>query len=84
MPSTPNISMRTSRGGELLAVRNVAEKAQVSEATVKRILSGNYIDVVKISGTRFVYYRDFLRAAWMYECDKERPGRKHANANWDD
>ena len=81
MPSTPKISMKTSSGGELLAVRNIAEKAQVSEATVKRILSGNYIDVVMISGTKFVYYIEFLRDAWMYECDKERLGRKHANAN---
>lgn len=84
MPYTPNISKKSSSKGELLTVRDVATKAEISEATVKRILQVvDNVDVVKISGTRFIYYRDFLRAAWEYESSKERPGRKYANSHYE-
>lgn len=70
--------------GELISIQDLPAKAGVSESTVKRIIQAGFVEPVKIGRTRFVYYRDFLRGAWEYESDKERPGRKHANANWTD
>ena len=70
--------------GELLSIDKLVEKSGVSEATIKRILKGGFVDVTRIGGVRFVYYREFLRGAWEYEQAKERPGRKYANSSWDD
>lgn len=81
---TAPIPKKTESGGDLLSVQSIARKADVSESTVKRIIQQGYIEPLKIGGRRYMYYRDFLRAVWEYESEKERPGRKHANANWDD
>lgn len=78
---TPN---NTKSGGDLLSLQSVAKKSGVSESTIKRIIQLGYIEPIKISGRRFMYYRDFLRAQWEYESNKERSGRKPANANWED
>lgn len=75
---------KTQSGGDLYSVQTIAEKAEVSESTIKRVIQLGYIEPIKIGGRRYMYYRDFLRAMWAYESEKERPGRKHANANWKD
>jgi len=75
---------RTKSGGDLLTLQGISEKAGVSESTVKRIIQGGHIKPIKIGRYSFMYYRDFLRAYWEYECSKERQGRKPANAKWDD
>lgn len=82
---TPKINKNSSGRGELLPIRELAKRAEVSESTVKKILQLiDNVDVLKISGVRFIYYRDFLRAAWEYESSKERPGRKYANSKYED
>ena len=68
--------MNSGRRGELLTLQQLAEKADTSEATIKRILQAGYLDSKKIGRSRFVYYRDFLRAAWEYEQNKLPKGRK--------
>ena len=68
--------------GELFTVEQLVEKAEVSEATIKRIIQKGFVDYIKVGRVRYIYYRDFLRGAWEYEQSKERPGRKYANANW--
>ena len=75
---------KTAKGGDLLSVQSIAKKGGLSESTIKRIIQLGYIEPVKIGGRRYMYYRDFLRAYWEYETNKERGGRKPANANWED
>jgi excisionase family DNA binding protein len=70
--------------GELLSVKDAAERAQISESTMKRLIQNGYVDAIKIGTVRFVYYRDLLRGAWEYECSKERPGRRPANSKYND
>jgi len=74
----------TKTGGDLVSLQTLAKKAEISESTIKRIIQMGYIEPIKISRRRYVYYRDFLRAYWEYETNKERSGRKPANANWED
>ena len=74
----------TARGGDLVSLQTLAKKAEISKSTIKRIIQMGYIEPIKISGRRYMYYRDFLRAYWEYETNKERGGRKPANANWED
>lgn len=81
--TTPN-PKKTQGGGDLLSVQSIAKKAEVSESTIKRVIQLGFIEPIKIGGRRYMYYRDFLRAMWEYESEKERPGRKYANANWND
>lgn len=75
---------KTASGGDLLSVQDIAERAEVSESYIKRLIQNDFIAPIRIGGRRFMYYRDFLRAVWAYEQVKERPGRKPANANWED
>lgn len=70
--------------GKLLSVKDAAEKAQISESTMKRLIQHGYVDAIKIGTVRFVHYRDLLRGAWEYECSKERPGRRPANSKYND
>ena len=70
--------------GELLSVKDAAEKAQISESTMKRLIQHGYVDAIKIGTVRFVHYRDLLRGAWEYECSKKRPGRRLANSKYND
>lgn len=84
-PKITSISKTVDRSrGQLMSIPEVVEKADVSEATVKRIIQGGYVVAKRIGGVRYIYYRDFLRGAWEYEQAKERPGRKYANADWND
>lgn len=76
--------VKTKSGGDLLTVEEIAKRADVSESTVKRIIQAGYVEPVKIGRIRMIYYRDFLRGAWEYESNKDRPGRKYANAKWED
>lgn len=68
--------MNSGKRGELLTLQQLAEKAETSEATIKRIIQSGYLESKKIGRHRFVYYRDFLRASWEYECNKLPKGRK--------
>ena len=68
--------MNSAKRGELLTLEQLAVKAETSEATIKRILQSGYLESKKIGRFRFVYYRDFLRAAWEYEQNKLPKGRK--------
>ena len=67
---------KTIEGGDLLSVQSIAKKGELSESTIKRIIQLGYIEPIKIGGRRYMYYRDFLRAYWEYETNKERSGRK--------
>ena len=67
---------KTKNGGDLVSVQTLAKKAEISESTIKRIIQLGYIEPIKIGGRRYMYYRDFLRAYWEYETNKERGGRK--------
>ena len=80
---TPTPRSNVSRG-ELMELRQIAQKAEISESTIKRIIQGGHVEPIKIGRNRFIHYRDFLRAYWDYECSKERLGRKPANAKWED
>lgn len=72
--------MLSSRG-ELMMLEQVSKKAGISVRVVETIVSASNVQSYKISGRRFVYYREFLRGAWDYELSKKSSGRNRKDSD---
>lgn len=67
-----------------MLISEAAVKAEISEETIKRYIKNGYLEKKKIGRSAFVHYRELLRAAWEYESNKQRPGRRAANSKYSD
>lgn len=60
--------------GQLVTLPQAAKMAGISEATIRRMISDGWIETYQIAGSRWLYYRDFLRASWEREQKKDPRG----------
>jgi hypothetical protein len=66
--------------GELMRAEDACEKGGISMSTFHKIVDLGHIEKYRIGGRTFVYYRDFLRGCYDFDCNKKGKGGRPRKA----